>query len=97
MNNLPDLIRQRDLLNDQIEQIRQQEKQKAINKIKAIVFEYEICSEDIFVSDNGISRNSRTGSKVAPKYRGPNGLTWTGRGKPPSWIQGKDRAEFLIK
>lgn len=36
-------------------------------------------------------------SKVAPKYRDPvTGQTWTGRGKPPAWIAGKDREQFLI-
>ncbi|WP_420484821.1 H-NS family nucleoid-associated regulatory protein [Delftia acidovorans] len=31
------------------------------------------------------------------KYRNEaTGSTWTGRGKPPAWIIGKDRSEFLI-
>ena len=25
-------------------------------------------------------------SSVAPKYRGPNGETWTGRGRQPTWV-----------
>jgi DNA-binding protein H-NS len=33
----------------------------------------------------------------APKFRDPeSGATWTGRGKPPNWIKGKERAGFLI-
>ena len=40
--------------------------------------------------------------KVAPKYRGPKGETWTGRGLAPRWLaaleaQGKKRDRFLIK
>lgn len=36
--------------------------------------------------------------KVAPKYKNPaTGETWTGRGKAPKWIAGKDRTKFLIK
>ena len=35
--------------------------------------------------------------KVAAKYRDPNtGATWSGRGKPPQWIAGKDRTPFAI-
>ena len=35
--------------------------------------------------------------KVAPKYRDPaTGKTWTGRGRAPTWLDGKDRAQFLI-
>ena len=26
------------------------------------------------------------GRKIAPKYRGPNGETWAGRGKTPRWL-----------
>src|SRR4051794_26861983 len=35
------------------------------------------------------------GEKVAPKYRNPeSGETWTGRGREPGWIKGKNREEF---
>jgi DNA-binding protein H-NS len=39
--------------------------------------------------------------KIAPKYRGPDGDTWTGRGIMPRWLnsamkEGKKREDFLI-
>jgi DNA-binding protein H-NS len=39
--------------------------------------------------------------KVAPKYRGPDGQTWTGRGLKPKWLinainEGKQPDDFLI-
>ena len=35
------------------------------------------------------------GEKVAPKYRNPKtGDTWTGRGREPGWIKGKNREDF---
>jgi DNA-binding protein H-NS len=38
------------------------------------------------------------GEKVAPKYRHPEtGDTWTGRGREPGWIKGKNRQDFAIK
>jgi DNA-binding protein H-NS len=41
------------------------------------------------------------GKKIAPKYRGPDGETWTGRGLKPKWLQaaledGKTTEDFLI-
>ena len=44
---------------------------------------------------------SRKGSKVAPKYRGPGGETWSGRGLQPRWLtaavkDGKNVQDFLI-
>lgn len=38
------------------------------------------------------------GDKVAPKYRNPEtGDTWTGRGREPAWIKGKDRDDFALE
>ena len=39
--------------------------------------------------------------KIAPKYRGPDGKTWTGRGMTPRWLtselkDGKKLEDFLI-
>jgi len=42
------------------------------------------------------------GKKVAPKYRGPDGETWAGRGAMPRWLKaatkgtGKKIEDFLI-
>jgi DNA-binding protein H-NS len=42
------------------------------------------------------------GKKVAIKYRGPNGETWSGRGLAPRWLteleaKGKKRESYLVK
>jgi DNA-binding protein H-NS len=42
------------------------------------------------------------GQKAKPKYRGPTGETWAGRGLPPRWLvnlekKGKKRDQFLIE
>jgi DNA-binding protein H-NS len=47
-------------------------------------------------------RRSGTSRKVAPKYRGPNGETWAGRGIRPRWLaiamnEGKQLEDFLIE
>lgn len=47
------------------------------------------------------SRTSLKGVKVAPKYRGPSGETWAGRGAMPKWLaalkkEGHKPEEFLI-
>ena len=40
----------------------------------------------------------RTSSTVAAKFRNPEtGQTWSGRGREPVWIKGKDREEFRIQ
>jgi len=48
-----------------------------------------------------LRRGITPGTKVPPKYRGPNGETWAGRGGTPVWMKealknGKNREDFLI-
>jgi DNA-binding protein H-NS len=45
--------------------------------------------------------SSRGGYKVAPKYKGPHGEKWSGRGKNPRWLtvamsEGRRLEDFLI-
>ena len=47
-------------------------------------------------------RRSLRGMKVAPKFRGPEGETWAGRGATPRWLkaaikEGKKAEDFLIE
>ena len=47
-------------------------------------------------------KSALKGRKVAPKYRGPNGETWSGRGNRPRWLVaalkgGKKLDRFLIR
>jgi DNA-binding protein H-NS len=58
---------------------------------------------------SGVKRVAKVGKKkasstasVAPKFRGPNGETWSGRGLMPRWLsalvaQGRNKAEFAIQ
>jgi DNA-binding protein H-NS len=46
--------------------------------------------------------SSLKGTKVPPKYKGPSGETWAGRGVKPKWMvealkKGKEMESFLIK
>ena len=100
MASYKDLVKQREALDQAIAQARQAELAQAISQVKGLVAEFGLTAEDIFGggrSRAGKSRGPKAGGKVAPKYRNPaTGETWTGRGKAPRWIDGKDRAAFLI-
>jgi DNA-binding protein H-NS len=96
MTTLNELIKQREAIEAQIEAARKAENADAIAKVKALVAEHGLTAQDIF---GGAKRGAKAGARaaVAPKYRDPaTGATWTGRGKAPKWIDGKDRAQFAI-
>jgi DNA-binding protein H-NS len=45
---------------------------------------------------------ARAGQPITPKYRGPSGETWSGRGRQPRWLAeleaaGHKKEEFLIE
>lgn len=93
MTTYKELLQQRENLEKQIEEARQRENQAAIEKVRALVAEFALTPDDVF----GRAKSSTAGQKVAPKYRDKTtGATWTGRGKPPKWIEGKNRDEYLI-
>ena len=76
---------------------RQAELQKAIDDIREKMTEYGITVQDLMGSGKR-GRKPASGSTVRPKYRNPEtGDTWTGRGKPPRWIAGKDKEQYLIR
>jgi DNA-binding protein H-NS len=86
-----ELIAQRTELEAQIDAARKQELSDVVAQIRGLVQEYDLTAQDIFTA----RRTSTT--SVAPKFRDPEtGKTWTGRGKEPTWIKGKDRSQYAI-
>ncbi len=83
-------------LQDRAEKMREAEVQKAIEEIRQKMAEYGISVQDLGGGRRG--RKAGASGVVKPKYRNPEtGDTWTGRGKPPRWIAGKDKEQYLIK
>lgn len=98
MESLEQLLEKQKDLNSKIAALRSQQKKEALAEIVSIVEKYEFTPEEVVaVLGKRHSTSRRKGSVVPPKYRDPaTGATWTGRGKPPAWIAGKDREGFLI-
>lgn len=95
MEDYKKLIQEREALEQRIKAARQDAISGAIAKIQSLIAEFELTPQDVFPPAR--SRSTVAGTKVAPKYRDPaTGQTWTGRGKPPKWIEGRDRLGFLI-
>jgi DNA-binding protein H-NS len=91
-----ELLADREALEKAIAQARQNEIAAAVTKVRELVAEFGLTAQDVFPGRAPRGAGKPT-SKVAAKYRDPaTGQTWTGRGKPPKWIDGKDRTQFLI-
>ena len=101
MANYKELLAQREALDKQIEELRQVELRSAIDQARQLIAEWRLTAEDCGFKSVAVSGPKKAMSAVAAKYRGPNGETWSGRGRAPNWLgtleaQGRKRAEFLI-
>lgn len=91
------LKKQMEELEAQMAEARAAEVSKIVEEIREKCAMYELTAEDIFGRTRGPRGAYTPRGPGVPKYRNPeNGATWTGRGKPPAWIAGKDRAQFAI-
>jgi DNA-binding protein H-NS len=100
MSSYKELLAQREKLEKQIEEAKAREYAEVLDEIKQKMADYGITLAELgggrASSKNAKANRSR--ASVAPKYRDPDsGSTWSGRGKPPRWIAGKDREKFLIQ
>ncbi len=78
-------------------------KADALNKLKALASAEGFSFEEL-VGRGGGGRRKRSdaGVKLKPKFVGPNGETYTGRGPTPGWLKaleakGHKRERYLAK
>lgn len=80
-------------LHQQAETARRKEKGEVLERIRALIVEYQLLPSDL-----GLGPTPRAAAPTGtPKFRDPvTGATWTGRGRAPAWLQGKDRNDFAV-
>lgn len=96
MASYKQLTAQLEKLHKEVEAARQKEIAEAIADIKQKVAEYDLTAEELgFTSERKPSRKS---AAPVARYRNPKtGETWSGRGRSPGWLDGKNRERFLIE
>lgn len=100
MSTYEELIAQRKELDRQIEAAQRAEKAAAIETVRKLVGQFQLTAGDCgFKQQKSATRQKRN----APvKFCGPNGETWTGRGRAPGWLaalesQGMSREKFRVQ
>jgi DNA-binding protein H-NS len=92
MSSYKELIAKREALEQQIKAARAAELSEAVSRVHGLVTEFGLTEKDIFGKATGASKTA-----VAAKYRDPaTGVTWSGRGRAPKWIDGQDREKFAV-
>lgn len=99
MPSYQELLAQRAELDRQISAAQRAEKAEAIAAVKKLVADFGLSAEDC--GFKGGAGKGKAKTVVAAQYRGPNGETWSGRGRTPNWLaaleaQGQARNAFRI-
>lgn len=81
-------------LKQDAEEVRQQEIEGAISKIKSLMNDYGISVQDLETS--GRKKGGKASSASNVQFKDESGNTWSGRGRMPAWLKGKDKEQFRI-
>jgi DNA-binding protein H-NS len=98
MSQYADLRAQIAKLQTQADEARKKEVVDVIAEIRQKIVEFGLSANDLGFAE--AARRGRPPKKapLPPKYQDPkSGNTWSGRGKPPKWIAGKNRDRFLME
>lgn len=94
METLQELLAQQAEIDKKIAEIRELEHANAVAQARAVIDQFGLTAEDIF---GGKRVSQKAPSKVAVKYHDPaTGANWSGRGRQPRWLEGKDRTLYLV-
>jgi DNA-binding protein H-NS len=75
---------------------RKNEINDAIRKIKDLMQLHGVTVDDL--SSPNRLKDVKAKGTVAVQFKNPeSGETWTGRGRSPRWLDGKDKEEYRIK
>lgn len=78
------------------EAARQNEIAGAVQQIESLMQQYGITFDDL--SSGRRAKATKVKGTVAAQFKNPEtGETWTGRGRAPRWLDGKDKEQFRIK
>ena len=96
MTSYAEYVEQIAKLQSLAEAARKNELSGATQKIKDLMQQYGITVDDL--TSGTRTKPAKIKSTVAAQFKNPEtGETWTGRGRAPRWLDGKDKEEFRIR
>ncbi|MDB5824137.1 MAG: histone [Herminiimonas sp.] len=81
----------------QAEQVRRNEVASVVADIEAKMREYGITVEDLVGARPAKPKKPARAPALAKYRNSGSGETWSGRGRKPKWLAGKDPRQFRIK
>jgi DNA-binding protein H-NS len=78
------------------EEARANEVQGAIDQIRTLMADYSLSIEDIQGTMRGKKGGKAKGTGKV-QFRDNEGNSWSGRGRMPVWLHGKDKEQFRVQ
>ncbi|MFP4890820.1 H-NS family nucleoid-associated regulatory protein [Paraburkholderia sp. EG304] len=98
MASYKQLTAQLEKLHKEVAAARDKEVAQAIADIKQKIAEYDLTAEELGFTSAAAKPRRKSSATAVAKYRNPRtGETWSGRGRSPGWLVGKNRERFLIE
>lgn len=94
MTSYKEIQAQIEALQQQAQEVRNRELSEVIAQITQLMQDYGLTVDDLVQKrKKGASQATR-----AAKYRDPEtGDQWSGRGRMPLWLGGKDKDQYLVR
>ena len=98
MTSYAEYVEQIAKLQSLAEAARQDEITGAVQQIKSLMQQYGISIDDLSCTRTAKTTKAKVTATVAAQFKNPEtGETWTGRGRAPRWLDGKDKEQFRIR
>jgi DNA-binding protein H-NS len=95
MSTYKELLLQQRKLNQQIAQARDDDAAAALARVVSLVAEFGFTAQQVFPWTPEPVKRERHKAEV--KFRNPvTGAGWSGRGREPRWLAGKDRSAYAV-
>lgn len=99
LNSITEIKNEIARLQRDADKLKQKTRSKVISDILRSMKEHDLTPEDIAQAFHHKPSQSKAVSKV--RYQHPDGHTWTGRGRTPTWIkqiesEGRSREDFAV-
>jgi DNA-binding protein H-NS len=98
-NETAHLLAEKEALDKQLVAAQEMETRHVLREIVQKMREYNISLNELMGGKPAaqVVTNPELQSEPVAKYRDPvSGSTWSGRGRAPHWIAGKDREAFVV-
>ena len=96
MTTYAEYVQQIAKLQSLAEEARKNEINGAIQKIKELMELHGVTVQDLAKTQRVKSTKAKKGTVAAQFKNSETGETWTGRGRAPRWLDGKDKESYRI-